>query len=233
MTAVAAARPGSLVEEFRYGLDAPICLTWELDLRLQPGLRALPVQLGPPGPARAQHRRVQGADRRARADAGLLRQHRRRRADRAGRTSGNWSTTRPPTTSGSSSPPTACGSRRRSPRGWPASDYVDVQISLDGATAEVNDAVRGRGSFAMALRAMQQPGRRRVRRLQDLGGDDPAQRRPARRRSRPSPTATARSCGSPGCGRPAAAPTSGTSCTRPPASSASSTTGWSRTARTC
>jgi mycofactocin biosynthetic radical S-adenosylmethionine protein MftC len=35
------------------------------------------------------------------------------------------------------------------------SDYVDVQISLDGATAEVNDAVRGRGSHAMALRAMQ------------------------------------------------------------------------------
>ncbi len=34
------------------------------------------------------------------------------------------------------------------------SDYVDVQISLDGATAEVNDAVRGRGSYATALRAM-------------------------------------------------------------------------------
>lgn len=34
------------------------------------------------------------------------------------------------------------------------SDYVDVQISLDGATAEVNDAVRGAGSFDMALRAM-------------------------------------------------------------------------------
>jgi mycofactocin radical SAM maturase len=29
-----------------------------------------------------------------------------------------------------------------------------VQISLDGATAEVNDAVRGRGSYATALRAM-------------------------------------------------------------------------------
>ena len=26
-----------------------------------------------------------------------------------------------------------------------ATDYVDVQISLDGATAEVNDAVRGAG----------------------------------------------------------------------------------------
>jgi mycofactocin biosynthetic radical S-adenosylmethionine protein MftC len=36
------------------------------------------------------------------------------------------------------------------------SDYVDVQISLDGATAEVNDAIRGAGSFAVALQAMQQ-----------------------------------------------------------------------------
>jgi mycofactocin radical SAM maturase len=35
-----------------------------------------------------------------------------------------------------------------------ASDYVDVQISLDGATAGVNDAVRGEGSFATALAAM-------------------------------------------------------------------------------
>jgi mycofactocin radical SAM maturase len=35
-----------------------------------------------------------------------------------------------------------------------ASDYVDVQISLDGATAEVNDAVRGPGSHATAMAAM-------------------------------------------------------------------------------
>ncbi|MDO8210275.1 mycofactocin radical SAM maturase [Conexibacter sp. CPCC 206217] len=35
-----------------------------------------------------------------------------------------------------------------------ASDYVDVQISLDGATAEVNDHVRGPGSYDTALRAM-------------------------------------------------------------------------------
>jgi mycofactocin radical SAM maturase len=34
------------------------------------------------------------------------------------------------------------------------SDYVDVQISLDGATEEVNDAVRGPGSYDTALRAM-------------------------------------------------------------------------------
>lgn len=36
-----------------------------------------------------------------------------------------------------------------------ASDYVDVQISLDGATANVNDRVRGPGSFDLAIRAMQ------------------------------------------------------------------------------
>jgi mycofactocin radical SAM maturase len=41
------------------------------------------------------------------------------------------------------------------------SDYVDVQISLDGATAEVNDAVRGAGSYATALRA--------IRNLADAG----------------------------------------------------------------
>jgi len=35
------------------------------------------------------------------------------------------------------------------------SDYVDVQLSLDGATAEVNDAVRGAGSFATAIGAME------------------------------------------------------------------------------
>ena len=36
-----------------------------------------------------------------------------------------------------------------------AMDYVDVQISLDGATAEVNDAVRGEGSYATARTAME------------------------------------------------------------------------------
>ncbi len=34
------------------------------------------------------------------------------------------------------------------------SDYIDVQISLDGATEAVNDAVRGAGSHATAMRAM-------------------------------------------------------------------------------
>ena len=36
-----------------------------------------------------------------------------------------------------------------------ASDYVDVQVSLDGATPEVNDALRGEGSYATARGAME------------------------------------------------------------------------------
>ncbi len=36
-----------------------------------------------------------------------------------------------------------------------STDYVDVQISLDGATAEVNDYVRGPGSYDTALAALQ------------------------------------------------------------------------------
>ena len=35
-----------------------------------------------------------------------------------------------------------------------ALDYLDVQISIDGATAATNDAVRGEGSFAAARQAM-------------------------------------------------------------------------------
>jgi mycofactocin radical SAM maturase len=36
-----------------------------------------------------------------------------------------------------------------------ATDYVDVQISLDGASRQVNDAIRGPGSYDMALGAME------------------------------------------------------------------------------
>ncbi|MBK7721166.1 MAG: mycofactocin radical SAM maturase [Austwickia sp.] len=36
-----------------------------------------------------------------------------------------------------------------------ARPYLDVQVSLDGATAAVNDAVRGQGSYATAIRALE------------------------------------------------------------------------------
>ena len=45
-----------------------------------------------------------------------------------------------------------------------STDYVDVQISLDGATAEVNDYVRGPGSYDTAIAALQN--------LQDAGFED-------------------------------------------------------------
>jgi mycofactocin radical SAM maturase len=39
-------------------------------------------------------------------------------------------------------------------RRFAAMDHLDIQVSLDGATADVNDAVRGTGSYEVALRAM-------------------------------------------------------------------------------
>ena len=90
--------------------------------------------------------------------------------------------------------------RARSRRELAASDYVDVQISLDGATAEVNDAVRGAGLLRRgATAAMEQLAeagfegfklsvvvtRHNVEQLDDV-----------RRRS---PTSTAPSCASRGC----------------------------------
>ena len=44
-----------------------------------------------------------------------------------------------------------------------ALDYIDVQISLDGATEAVNDPVRGTGSYARARRAMDHLARAGVR----------------------------------------------------------------------
>jgi mycofactocin radical SAM maturase len=43
---------------------------------------------------------------------------------------------------------------RAAARRLAAMDYLDVQISLDGADASVNDAVRGEGSYAAAVEAM-------------------------------------------------------------------------------
>ncbi len=39
-------------------------------------------------------------------------------------------------------------------RRFAAMDYVDIQVSLDGASPETNDPVRGEGTFSTAVRAM-------------------------------------------------------------------------------
>ena len=124
-------------------------------LRLQPGVRALPVVVGPPRPARADHRRGQGAWSTSCSGCRSSTSTSAAASRRCGRTSGSCSTTRSATTSGSSSPPTGSSSTSSGPRSWPRTDYVDVQISLDGATAEVNDHVRGPGSYDTAMRALE------------------------------------------------------------------------------
>jgi mycofactocin radical SAM maturase len=142
------------VERFERGLDAPICLTWELTYacnlacvhclsssgRRDPRelstaeCRALIDEL-----ARMQvfYVNVGGGEPTVRRDFWELIEY-----ATAQRVGVKFSTN---------------GSRIDAARAeWlRASDYVDVQISLDGATREVNDAVRGAGSFDTALRAME------------------------------------------------------------------------------
>ena len=62
-----------------------------------------------------------------------------------------------------------------------ASDYVDVQISLDGATRRGQRRRAGRRLVRHRRHRHGAPGRRRLHRLQALGGGHPPQRRPARR----------------------------------------------------
>jgi mycofactocin biosynthetic radical S-adenosylmethionine protein MftC len=144
----------SLVEQFERGLDAPICLTWELTYAcnlacvhcLSSSGRRDPRELST-AECRAiidELERMQvfyvnigGGEPTVRRDFWELVEY-----ATAHRVGVKFSTN---------------GSRIDAERAaWlRASDYVDVQISLDGATAAVNDAVRGAGSFATALRAME------------------------------------------------------------------------------
>jgi mycofactocin biosynthetic radical S-adenosylmethionine protein MftC len=153
MSVSAAARSGSLVAEFRHGLDAPICLTWELTYAcnlacvhcLSSSGRRDPRELTTEECRRVidELERMQvfyvnigGGEPTVRSDFWDLVSY-----ATAHHVGVKFST------NGVKITPQVA--RRLS-----ASDYVDVQISLDGATAGVNDAVRGRGSYATALRAM-------------------------------------------------------------------------------
>ena len=152
-TADAGPRPGSLVQEFRHGLDAPICLTWELTYAcnlacvhcLSSSGRRDPRELSTAECKRVidELERMQvfyvnigGGEPTVRADFWELVDY-----ATAHHVGVKFST------NGLKITPEVAERLARS-------DYVDVQISLDGATAEVNDAVRGPGSYAMALSAM-------------------------------------------------------------------------------
>ena len=145
----------SLVEEFRHGLAAPICLTWELTYACNLSCVHCLSSSGRRDPGEltmAECRRV--IDELERMQVFYV------------NIGGGEPTVRPDfwelvdyatahhvgvkfSTNGVKITP-AVATRLA------ASDYVDVQISLDGATAEVNDAIRGRGSYDLALRAMRQ-----------------------------------------------------------------------------
>jgi mycofactocin radical SAM maturase len=151
---VTAAVP-SLVEQFQYGLDAPICLTWELTYACNLSCVHCLSSSG-----RRDPRELSTAECRAVID------ELERMQVFYVNIGGGEPTVRPDfwelvdyatahhvgvkfSTNGVK---INAGTARR----LAASDYVDVQVSLDGATAEVNDAVRGRGSYDTALRAMRQ-----------------------------------------------------------------------------
>jgi mycofactocin radical SAM maturase len=154
MSVAAAPRPGSLVQEFRFGLDAPICLTWELTYAcnlacvhcLSSSGRRDPRELSTEECKRVidELERMQvfyvnigGGEPTVRADFWELVDY-----ATAHHVGVKFST------NGLKITPQVAARLA-------GSDYIDVQISLDGATAEVNDAVRGRGSYDMALQAMQ------------------------------------------------------------------------------
>ncbi len=147
-------RVGPLIEEFQAGLDAPICLTWELTYACNLACVHCLSSSGRRDPHELSTEQCKAViDELERMQVFYV------------NIGGGEPTIRPDfwelvdyatahhvgvkfSTNGSRITPEIAAKLA-------GSDYVDVQISLDGATAEVNDAVRGEGSYATALTAMQ------------------------------------------------------------------------------
>jgi mycofactocin radical SAM maturase len=143
----------SLVEQFQFGLAAPICLTWELTYACNLACVHCLSSSGRRDPAELSTAECKAVlDELERMQVFYV------------NIGGGEPTVRPDfwelidyatehhvgvkfSTNGVKITPAAA-------RRLAASDYVDVQVSLDGADAAVNDAVRGAGSYATAMRAM-------------------------------------------------------------------------------
>ena len=151
----APARPqgGSLVDQFEYGLDAPICLTWELTYACNLACVHCLSSSGKRDPRELtteqceavidELQRMQvfyvnigGGEPTVRPDFWHLLQY---AVDH--QVGVKFSTN---------------GIRidKEKAKFLASTDYVDVQISLDGATPHVNDYVRGPGSYGTAIRAL-------------------------------------------------------------------------------
>ncbi|TCP54132.1 mycofactocin radical SAM maturase [Tamaricihabitans halophyticus] len=143
----------SLVEQFKYGLDAPICLTWEWTYACNLACTHCLSSSGKRDPnelSTVEMKRiidelermqvfyvnVGGGEPTVRADFWELLEY-----AIAHRVGVKFSTNGVRIT-------------QERARQLAATDYVDVQVSLDGATPEVNDAIRGPGSYEMAMRAL-------------------------------------------------------------------------------
>jgi mycofactocin radical SAM maturase len=150
----AVAHSGRLVDHFQAGLDAPICLTWELTYAcnlscihcLSSSGRRDPRELSTQECKSVieELQRMQvfyvnigGGEPTVRRDFWELIDH-----ATAHDVGIKFST------NGSRITPAAAARLARS-------NYVDVQISLDGATSEVNDSIRGDGSYDTAIGAME------------------------------------------------------------------------------
>jgi mycofactocin biosynthetic radical S-adenosylmethionine protein MftC len=153
MTAGTSAVP-RLIEQFERGLDAPICLTWELTYACNLACVHCLSSSGKRDPRELSTRQCMGIiDELERMQVFYV------------NIGGGEPTVRPDfwelvdyATAHHVGVKFSTNGVRITPEiaaRLAASDYVDVQISLDGATAEVNDAVRGVGSFAMAVRALE------------------------------------------------------------------------------
>jgi len=144
---------GTLIQQFEFGLDAPICLTWELTYACNLSCKHCLSSSGRRDPRELTTAQAEAVIDELQAMKVFY-----------VNIGGGEPTIRPDfwhlldyavehqvgvkfSTNGSQITP------ERAAR-IAATDYVDVQVSLDGATAEVNDPLRGVGSYDTAIRAL-------------------------------------------------------------------------------
>lgn len=147
-------RAATLVEQFELGLDAPICLTWELTYACNLACVHCLSSSGRRDPRELTTDQCEAVIRELAAMQVFY-----------VNIGGGEPTVRPDfwhlleyATNHRVGVKFSTNGVRLTPeraRQLAANDYVDVQVSLDGATPEVNDAVRGPGSFATAVAALE------------------------------------------------------------------------------
>ena len=143
-----------LVEHFQYGLNSPICLTWELTYACNLACVHCLSSSGRRDPRELTTAEAKGVvDELARMQVFYV------------NVGGGEPTVRPDfwelldyaidQKSGSSSPPTGSSWTRRGPRSWPAPTTWTCRSRWTGPPPQVNDQVRGPGSYDTAMRALE------------------------------------------------------------------------------